>query len=69
MRISDLEEEIKRLNDKVELLTKIQRDFERGDCGRLSDDDTDRELKVTRVTTKCVWIKRHVNNIIFKAIV
>ena len=61
LRISALEEEIKRLNDTVKVLTKIHSDFERGDCVihsdferedrvRLSDDDADsRKLKVTRV--------------------
>ena len=63
LQISALEKEIKRINHKVELLTKIYRYFEQGyriihsvfkqgDRVKLSDDDTDREMKITKVTAK-----------------
>ena len=57
--ISALEEDIKRLSDEVEVLTKICSDLEQGDHIRIRDDDKDRELKVTRATVKCVWVKGH----------
>ena len=50
MRISVLENEVKRLEDKVQVLEKVQSDFE---------DKLERNLKVKKVTAKCVWVKSH----------
>ena len=57
MRISALENEVKRLKDKIEALEKIKSDFEIGDCVQVRDDKLERELKVTKGTAKCVWVK------------
>ena len=59
IRIRALENEVKRLKDKVQVLEKIQSDFESGDCVRVRDDKLERELKVTKKTMKCVWVKAH----------
>ena len=60
MRISALENEVKRLEVKIEVLEKIKCDFEIGDCVlQVRDDKLERELKVTKVTVKCVWDKGH----------
>ena len=58
-QIVALENEVKRLKDKVQVLEKIQSDFETGDYVRVRDDKLERELKVTKVTAKCVWVKSH----------
>ena len=76
LQISVLEEQIKILNHKVEVLTKIHSGFKQGDRVinidfkqgyhvRLSDDDKDRELKVTRVTVECAWVKWYSDKKVF----
>ena len=59
LRINTLENEVKRLSNKVEVLTKSYSDFERGDRVQVRDDKSGRELEVARVTAKCVWVKGH----------
>ena len=59
MRISALENEVKRLKDKVKVLENIQSDFESRDCVQVRYDKLEKELKVTKVTIKCVWVKAH----------
>ena len=70
--------DVKKIHHKVDILTDIHSDFEQGgrvihsdfkqvDYVRFSDDDVDRELKLTRVTANYVWAKGNGDKIIFKA--
>ena len=55
--ISALEEKVKRLTKKVATLEGGEDDFEVVNCVRLKDKSDDRMLKVTRVTSKILWLR------------
>ena len=57
LRISALEEEIKKLSKKVAKLEKEEDDFERGNIVRLKDKNDNRILEVVRVTPKSLWLR------------
>ena len=60
LRIAALEKTVKRLTIKIaELEGEV--DFKVGNCVSLKDQNDDRILEVTRVTSKCVWV-RHGDN-------
>ena len=57
LRISALEEKVKRFTKKVAKLEGGEDDFEVGNCVRLKDKNDDRMLEVTRVTSKSLWLR------------
>ena len=61
LRIAALEKTVKRLTIKVAELEGEEDDFKVGNCVSLKDQNDDRMLEVTRVTSKSVWV-RHGDN-------
>ena len=61
LRIAELEEIVKNLTIKVAELEVEEVDFKVGNYVRLRDRNDDRMLEVTRITSKCVWV-RHGDN-------
>ena len=61
LRIEALEETVKRLTTKVAELEGEEDGFKVGNCVRLKDQNDDRMLEVTQVTSKSVWV-RHGDN-------
>ena len=61
LRIAELEKTVKKLTIKVVELEGEEDDFKVGNCVWLKDQNDDRMLEVTQVTSKSVWV-RHGDN-------